>query len=142
MVWAKFNKRGQVSSSNEFVWREKVLAGVPLPLPLVDVVWMTCPPVPDQRTYCARESSDLFHALRPTLKTQEMQTRALFRILVACAAVAAAAAAAEGNMGNVLTLNADNFDQAVKDHSFLVVEFFAPWSVLRALSSPVCNLPC
>ena len=56
-----------------------------------------------------------------------MQTRALFRILVACAAVAAAAAAAEGNMGNVLTLNTDNFDQAVKDNSFLVVEFFAPW---------------
>jgi hypothetical protein len=28
---------------------------------------------------------------------------------------------------DVMILTADNFDQAVKDHSFLVVEFFAPW---------------
>lgn len=28
---------------------------------------------------------------------------------------------------DVMVLTADNFDQAVKDHSFLVVEFFAPW---------------
>ena len=30
---------------------------------------------------------------------------------------------------DVLVLTADNFEQATKDHSFLVVEFFAPWSV-------------
>ena len=29
---------------------------------------------------------------------------------------------------DVLVITADTFDQAVKDHSFLVVEFFAPWS--------------
>ena len=29
---------------------------------------------------------------------------------------------------DVLVLTADNFEQATKDHSFLVVEFFAPWS--------------
>ena len=32
---------------------------------------------------------------------------------------------------DVLVITADNFDQAVQDHSFLVVEFFAPWSLLR-----------
>lgn len=31
---------------------------------------------------------------------------------------------------DVLVITADNFDQAVQDHSFLVVEFFAPWSLL------------
>ena len=34
---------------------------------------------------------------------------------------------------DVLVLTADNFEQATKDHSFLVVEFFAPWSSLFSL---------
>ncbi len=31
---------------------------------------------------------------------------------------------------DVLVITADTFDQAIQDHSFLVVEFFAPWSLL------------
>lgn len=40
---------------------------------------------------------------------------------------------------NVLKLTADNFDQAIKDHSFLVVEFYAPWS--RSCTARVAT-PC
>ena len=32
---------------------------------------------------------------------------------------------------NVLVATADNFDQIVKDHDKLVVEFYAPWYAKR-----------
>lgn len=41
--------------------------------------------------------------------------------------VTALAADSSPDAVNVLTLTADTFEQAVADHSFLVVEFFAPW---------------
>jgi hypothetical protein len=50
------------------------------------------------------------------------------RVLLGLVLLSAAwAAEAPGEGSDVMVLTVDNFDQAVKDHSFLVVEFFAPW---------------
>jgi len=45
---------------------------------------------------------------------------------------------------NVLHLTADSFDQAIKDNSFLVVEFYAPWfnSLCARTSCFGARAPC
>jgi protein disulfide-isomerase A1 len=49
----------------------------------------------------------------------------LLALAVAFSAKAEDTAASEGEA--VLTLDVDNFDDAVAKHPFMVVEFYAPW---------------
>jgi protein disulfide-isomerase A1 len=58
-----------------------------------------------------------------------IRSKAWISLLLALAVVAFSAraeeAASEGEA--VLTLDVDNFDDAVAKHPFMVVEFYAPW---------------
>ena len=60
------------------------------------------------------------------------------RALLALLCVGLAWAADPAAESNVLTMTADNFDQAVKDHSFLAVEFYAPWWVSLSSRARFC----
>ena len=71
-----------------------------------------------------RSSTAVWTCSRRGMLRRSAVSCALAVLLLGAAVLAADSAA---GTANVLTITADSFDQAVADHSFLVVEFYAPW---------------
>ena len=66
--------------------------------------------------------------VRGSPRNLEKRERMSLRVVLGLVLLSVALAVEAPGVGSdVMVLTADNFDQAVKDHSFLVVEFFAPW---------------